>query len=317
MVITDDPAASSPILEATNYYPFGLTMAGISSLTTGTPENKYKFNDGSELQHQEFSDGSGLEWYDATFRMYDPQIGRFGQIDALSEIDYATSPFVYSNNNPVLLNDPLGLASDSTDKKGEVWHGLPDVEVTSNTKVLDTKNGQVLPSLSWWQRALANVNGRPWGVGIRRWQVNNNGYLTGMPYHQLNEFAFTAPVDRVPLLNIRAVFRIKNFLQGRYVVYKGLKNGLTYIGKAKGGIELRYTASALSKYGIETIEGLGNLPNNAVALGVEQLVIDLNGGIGTGALANINNATVKEIYINEARTWLDSNMPNWEYVLKF
>ena len=69
--------------------------------------------------------------------------------------------------------------------------------------------------------------------------------------------------------------------------------------------------------GVEAIEGLENLPNNAVALGVEQLVVDLNGGIESGKFANINNPTIKEIYINEARHWLNENIPNWEHTLKF
>lgn len=105
-----------PILEETHYYPFGLTMSGISSKANqfGNPENKKKFNDGSELQNKEFSDGSGLELYATDFRSYDAQIGRFIQVDALSEIIEDWSPYVYCQNNPIALNDPLGLASDST-----------------------------------------------------------------------------------------------------------------------------------------------------------------------------------------------------------
>jgi hypothetical protein len=53
------------------------------------------------------------------------------------------------------------------------------------------------------------------------------------------------------------------------------------------------------------------------ALGVEQLVVDLNGGIESGRLANINNPTIKQIYVNEATHWLNENIPNWEHVLKF
>lgn len=107
--------------EETHYYPFGLTMAGISSkaLAFGEPGNRRKWNSGSELANTEFSDGSGLELYETFYRSLDPQIGRFWQIDPEIEAQESVSPYESMGNNPISNVDPLG---DFKTKFGAKWH---------------------------------------------------------------------------------------------------------------------------------------------------------------------------------------------------
>jgi RHS repeat-associated protein len=100
--------APGPVLEETHYYPFGLAMSGISTKAVGKLENKRGYN-GNELQNKEFSNGSGLELYDFNARTYDQQIGRFIQIDPLTEEGQEDlSPYHFAYNNPILYGDPDG-----------------------------------------------------------------------------------------------------------------------------------------------------------------------------------------------------------------
>ena len=91
-----------PILEETHYYPFGLTMAGISSKVAGGLENKKKYNG------IEFENDLDLNTYDAYYRELDPQTGRWWQIDPKIENMEAWSPYASNYDNPITFSDPLG-----------------------------------------------------------------------------------------------------------------------------------------------------------------------------------------------------------------
>ena len=90
-------------------------MAGISSRAAGGLENKFKFN-GKELASKEFSDGSGLDWYEYGMREYDAQIGRFFRVDPLADQYVYLTPYQYASNDPILNVDVDGLEGKSSNE---------------------------------------------------------------------------------------------------------------------------------------------------------------------------------------------------------
>ncbi len=87
-----------PVVQADDYYPFGLTF---NSYSSGV-KNDFLYN-GKELQ-----DELDLGWYDYHARQYDPLLGRWNQVDAKAEKYYQYSPYVYAINNPLIFIDPDG-----------------------------------------------------------------------------------------------------------------------------------------------------------------------------------------------------------------
>lgn len=96
------------IIEENHYYAYGLKIAGISSIKLPDPNeghigNKNLYND------KELIDDADLNWYDYGFRFYDPQIGRFPQLDPLTNDYPHYTPYQYAGNEPIANIDLDGL----------------------------------------------------------------------------------------------------------------------------------------------------------------------------------------------------------------
>ncbi|MFZ2783497.1 MAG: RHS repeat-associated core domain-containing protein [Sediminibacterium sp.] len=83
-------------------------IAGISSkklpdANEGSIDNKYLYND------KELFDDGDLNWYDYGFRNYDAQIGRFMQLDPLTDEYPLLTPYQYASNDPITNIDIDGL----------------------------------------------------------------------------------------------------------------------------------------------------------------------------------------------------------------
>src|SRR5690625_2739305 len=125
----DPQEGTLKIVDENHYYPFGLrheihypssrnrdfrAAEGLGGGQIGDPvtlvnvtetEYQYKYN------AKEWQDELGLDWYDYGWRNYDPALGRWMNIDPLSEefASWSTYSFVY--NNPIKFFDPTGLAA--------------------------------------------------------------------------------------------------------------------------------------------------------------------------------------------------------------
>jgi RHS repeat-associated protein len=96
------------IIEENHYYAYGMKIAALSSKKLGdsyegTLKNNYLYNS------KELFDDADLNWYDYGFRNYDPQIGRFTQLDPLAFYYPFYTPYQYAGCEPIGNVDIDGL----------------------------------------------------------------------------------------------------------------------------------------------------------------------------------------------------------------
>lgn len=130
--------SQNEIIEESNYYPLGLKQAGYNNVTTSDGNyiaQKFGYNG------KEFEDALGLNWNDYGARNYDASLGRWMNIDPLSEQMVQQSPYNYAFNNPIFFIDPDGMAP--TDSYGNSLEGAAVEWSSSNEKDWGyTENGK-------------------------------------------------------------------------------------------------------------------------------------------------------------------------------
>ena len=111
------------IIEEDHYYAFGLKIAGISSVKFGD-EHEGSLKNNNLYNDKELWDDADLNWYDYGFRNYDPQIGRFPQLDPLTWDYPELTNYQYASNEPIANVDMDGL------EKFNVIQTLSEVVIT-------------------------------------------------------------------------------------------------------------------------------------------------------------------------------------------
>ena len=170
-----------PILEETHYYPFGLTMEGISSKAAGGVGNRKGFNG---IEHTTELD---LNQYDAFYRTLDPQIGRFLQIDPKIESAEAWSPYSAMLDNPVKNADPLG---DSTIPGAGFWRNT--FEGIKDGGLSTINFGKSLGTSEGWQ----NLGNGIAGFGDRL----NTFSLSSMATNVVTAYEVKEKIQNIPKL---------------------------------------------------------------------------------------------------------------------
>src|SRR5690606_33126448 len=137
---------SNEILEENHYYPFGMKHERYNE-DTSVLANRFRFNS------REYQDEFGLNVTAMDFRQYDNAIGRFHNIDAMTDIMPSLTPYRFAFNNPVIWKDPTGLLEEGDDTPHIALE-----EVVVSTKARTSEYASMPASFSYHLLDGKNIN---------------------------------------------------------------------------------------------------------------------------------------------------------------
>ena len=94
---------TGPIVQVNDYYPYGNLIDGIMYQAANPDTNMYRYNG------KHWEEAFKLNLYDYNKRWFDPQIGRFIEIDRLSDSFPNLTNYQFASNNPIRFIDLDGL----------------------------------------------------------------------------------------------------------------------------------------------------------------------------------------------------------------
>ncbi len=118
---------TADVVQDNAYYPFGMTLDGLTGLAPGAVDNPFKYQ-GKEMQDEIFAFGGDtsklirLNLYDFHARQYDPVLGRWHVPDPVMQ---HASPYLAMGNNPMMFVDPFGLRTEDPPGGGRIGSILP------------------------------------------------------------------------------------------------------------------------------------------------------------------------------------------------
>ena len=143
----DGSVDASEIRREQNYYPFGLEHKGYNNISYGVK------NDLKTYQGQEFTEDLGLDTHEWKYRISDPSIGRFWQIDPLADEYVYNSTYAFQENKMgmgIELEGAELLGLDVAQKliqRGISFFEGADKMVTGGSNLLNnTVNGEMVQS---------------------------------------------------------------------------------------------------------------------------------------------------------------------------
>ncbi len=252
------------LLQEDHYYPFGGSITALSSTAPLSKPNNYKYN-GFEEQ-TDFD----LGWYDYQARFYDPQLGRFMQVDPAADLMRRHSPYNYAFDNPIRFIDPDGMIGEDVVSGGCPEGSNCDKLLTAKAKakqyVADAKEeiGELVNDIS---KSISN------GWSNLKAKVKN----------------FRMPKETEPLIEAEVEQE-----SGIPLIAKGA-NGIGSKSKARDGgdeiMEVDELMPAMSNAGAGKLKGMSGDGARAVNAATN-MIEEASSGNAAGNNANLNsNAT--------------------------